>query len=248
MPRMLKTIVANSLARIIRFGLGFLQNREWLPLSREDFRSMRITFSQYGEDIAVREILHGFPDAPHVYVDVGCFDPSWFSNTALLHLTGWRGVNIDLDPEKIEKFNKRRPQDINLVAACSDGRREMVRLHYPLKLTNRLSSRDSHDAKSTIGEIPVASEQVQTTTLNDILPRLGILEIGFLTIDAEGHDFEVLSGIDLAKYRPRIIAVEFDPGDTRIFSHLQAMGYERRRVMHRTEIYALVGDRNPLAD
>jgi len=222
--------------------------RERQRLSREDFRSVSLTFSQYGEDLAVLQILHEFPDAPRVYVDVGCFDPAWFSNTALLHLDGWRGMNIDLDAAKTDKFNQRRPNDIDLVAACSDGRREMVRFQYSLGVTTRLSSRNSQDALSIIGETPIASDYVQTTTLNDILPQHGISDIGFLNIDAEGHDLEVLSGLDLGKYRPRIIAIEFAPGDSRISSHLQASGYKRSRIMQRTEIYALPTNRNPLAD
>ena len=36
------------------------------------------------------------------YVDVGCFHPKKHSNTYFLYKRGWRGVNIDMEEEKID--------------------------------------------------------------------------------------------------------------------------------------------------
>ena len=60
-----------------------------------------ISFSQYGEDILLRDLFRtelmeldsGF------YVDVGAFHPFRFSNTAFLYIMGWNGLNIDANPQ-----------------------------------------------------------------------------------------------------------------------------------------------------
>jgi hypothetical protein len=37
-----------------------------------------------------------------------------------LYKAGWRGVNIDLQPERIARFNRLRPGDDNICAAIYD--------------------------------------------------------------------------------------------------------------------------------
>ncbi len=54
---------------------------------------------------------------------------------------------------------------------------------------------------------------VTTTTLDAVLtaaPRK-IDRIGYLNIDCEGRDLEVLKGFDLAKYSPDVITIEALP-------------------------------------
>ena len=46
-------------------------------------------------------------------------------------------------------------------------------------------------------------------TLDDILEQAEApMPIDFVSIDVEGHEVEVLSGFDLARWRPRLILVE----------------------------------------
>ncbi len=56
-----------------------------------------INYSQTGEDAIIRTLLH--ETQPGIYVDVGCHHPIRYSNTLSLYLHGWRGVNIDANPQ-----------------------------------------------------------------------------------------------------------------------------------------------------
>ena len=53
-------------------------------------------------------------------MDIGCFHPIRYNNTYLLYKSGWRGINIDLNPLTIELFDFLRTEDININAAISD--------------------------------------------------------------------------------------------------------------------------------
>ena len=75
------------------------------------------SYSQFSEDIVIKEIFGNFVGK---YVDIGCFHPIKYSNTALLHKNGWTGTNIDLNQKSIDLFNACRPNDLNLVACLSD--------------------------------------------------------------------------------------------------------------------------------
>jgi hypothetical protein len=78
-------------------------------------------------------------------------------------------------------------------------------------------------------------EKVNTRTLTSILDEVmpsGPKKIDLLSVDAEGHDYEVLLGLDLSKYKPEIIVVEVftktikDVYETDVYKYLNSFGYE----------------------
>src|SRR5215469_17329302 len=98
----------------------------------EELRAMRISYSQFGEDLTVRShFWENFDNSSGRFIDVGAFHPFKYSNTMLLSQLGWRGINIDCDPVKIARFKKLRPQDHNVCAAVGEAPGEMVCLEYP---------------------------------------------------------------------------------------------------------------------
>ena len=76
--------------------------------------SMRVRFSQYGEDTIIRKY---FKKSDGFYIDVGAHHPFKQSNTAYLWLQGWEGVNVDANSLSVEVFKKVRPSDINVWSA-----------------------------------------------------------------------------------------------------------------------------------
>ena len=75
------------------------------------------SYSQFGEDLVIDNFFSNFVGT---YVDIGCFHPIKYSNTALFHKKGWSGVNIDLNETSISLFNACRKNDNNIVACLSD--------------------------------------------------------------------------------------------------------------------------------
>ena len=74
------------------------------------------TYSQNKEDLFIdhyfKNLKNGF------YVDIGCYHPIRYNNTALLFNRGWKGINIDMNQTSIDLFNIIRKKDINICAAC----------------------------------------------------------------------------------------------------------------------------------
>ena len=65
-----------------------------------------------------------------VYLDVGCNHPIKFNNTYLLHKKGWNGINIDLDKDSIDQFNKLRKKDTNIKALVTTFDEEEKDLYF----------------------------------------------------------------------------------------------------------------------
>jgi hypothetical protein len=79
--------------------------------------------------------------------------------------------------------------------------------------------------------------EVKTEIPVPILPLATVLErhlpngqeIDFMTVDVEGHDFEVLESNDWTRFRPKLIVVEdeeVNAGDSRIIQMMKSNGYE----------------------
>ena len=166
-------------------------------------KTWSIFYSQYGEDIVLR---HKIKSKSGFYVDVGCWHPKKFSNTWFLYKQGWRGVNIDLGEIKIKTFKLGRPDDINIVAAVSDKEMEVfVETDKDFSVGEQIVP-EGQDSRLGFKQ----RRKMITRKLTEILDQTKFKgqKIDLLNIDAEGHDLQVLNGLDFERYSPGIILIE----------------------------------------
>ena len=170
---------------------------------------VRTTYSQHQEDLFINNYFkdknNGF------YLDVGCYHPIKYSNTALLHNRGWRGINIDMNQTSIDLFNILRKKDKNICAAISNENKEAIQyLDHAFSPINTLVKKFSDTTSKTISFNKHLEKKIQTYKFSQIVEaqELQINQIDFLNIDAEAHDFEVLEGIELSSYNVKMICIE----------------------------------------
>lgn len=160
-------------------------------------------YSQFAEDVSISRF---FPkDYRGFFVDVGCFHPKKYNNTWRLYKKGWRGINVDIDSIKIEGFNIVRPHDTNISCAVSNTEGEVSYFSngfYSLSITL-----DKNFTEGKTGYISKTTRCAKLTTLIDETIHKD-REIDFLSVDAEGHDTEVLMSLNFDRYNPKLIAVE----------------------------------------
>src|SRR5215207_3271493 len=76
------------------------------------------SYAQEGEDLVLRRLFEerttGF------FVDVGAHHPRRFSNTYLFYRAGWRGINVEPNPDLTPLFARERPRDVTLQLGVSD--------------------------------------------------------------------------------------------------------------------------------
>ncbi|MEI6442976.1 MAG: FkbM family methyltransferase [Nostocales cyanobacterium ELA583] len=185
-------------------------NFNQLNLSAKEKCNANISFSQFGEDLIIIRFLRTLDPSTGIYIDCGAFDPITISNTLLLHKKGYKGINIDIDQDKIDKFNRYRPNDYNILAALSNSKQKLKLLKYYGRATNRIISLESVETNSIIGEQPIQEEIIETSLLTEIIDSspFSDQEIHYLNVDCEGHDLNVLMGLDFSRYTPKLISVE----------------------------------------
>jgi FkbM family methyltransferase len=164
------------------------------------------------EDVLLARFFAGEPAGR--YIDVGAGHHSYHSVTKHFYDAGWSGINIEPRFDLWQLLCQERPRDVSLYCAVSDisGSATFFKVISPTFTgTDRggLSTLDGKQAESyrkmgfIVEEIPM-----RTRTLSEILTEHNIVDIGFLKIDVEGFEFPVVKGLDLDRWRPRLILTE----------------------------------------
>lgn len=168
-------------------------------------------YSQMGEDIVLKR---WFPKKHKgFFVDVGCFHPIKYNNTYYFYKKGWRGINIDIDSIKIEGFDLVRRKDTNINCAVSNQDGEVIYWtngFYTPTVTLDRAFAESKEGKKYQYRAKKTQAKKLTTIIDETKYKNNPIDI--LSIDVEGHDFEVLKSLDFERYAPKVIAIESQLG------------------------------------
>jgi len=186
------------------------------------------------------------PQAHGFYVDAGAHDPWRYSNTALLHLRGWRGINIDADDRAIARFNDARPGDINLHCGVGSEAGEMSFARFADGAVNSFDTEIAAQQTSAFGAPEVVRVRIEPlgAIMAQHLPA-GV-RVDYLNIDCEGLDFEVLQGHDWERFAPAVLTVELHglnlatPEQNQAYRFLRDRGYLFRAHYFCTSIFHLI--------
>ena len=183
--------------KIIYFIYQFIKSKKILK--------KKIFYSNWGIDMMADEFFK--KKTRGIYIDVGCHQPIINNNTYRLYKRGWTGINIDLDFNTIDMFNFFRKKDLNIEAGISNTIEDKnLYFFHNRSAINTLSKVSGTKAKEI--------RKIKTTTLNNIIEnsRYKDFEIDYISIDVEGHELNVLKGLDFKKYKPKLVVLEFiDP-------------------------------------
>jgi FkbM family methyltransferase len=208
----------------------------------------RRCYSQEGEDILLDRLLDGQPSG--FYLDVGAHHPWRFSNTFLFYLRGWRGINIDPDPDAIALFERVRPADVNIAMGVADAPGELRFYRFSDPALNTFDAALAAERKRLPEYHLVGAEDVKVERLDRLLAaRLPTGQaIDFLSVDAEGFDLRVLKSNDWTRYRPHWVLAEcLGTSVETVFAeplhrYMHDMGYELMAKTLNTLFYRDRGD------
>lgn len=191
--------------------------------------------SQMGvDDLVLKKYDKGF------FLDVGCFDGEFISNTYKLEKHGWEGLCIDAFPKNFEK----RPRSKVVQAVLGTEKNievEFTKSKYPeiSGITNYLSARNwEYHIDEKI--------KMKTSILDEILQENNVPQfIEYMNLDVEGMEFEILKSFPFNKYKFGILSIEHnyqEPKRTEIKNLLEKNGYKLEKEINTDDVYVFDHD------
>jgi FkbM family methyltransferase len=206
-----KHSLVNHLNTLLKSALSQIFNKLGYAIHKKNLenKNLKKSFSQCGEDLLVQYIFYLRNISKPTYIDIGANDPFYLNNTALFYTNGCRGINVEANPALLENFKKNRPDDVNLNIgiAAQESTLDFYVINDPT-----LSSFSKEECEKFIatGKYHITNTlKIKVTTIRKILDEFnnGVFP-DFLTLDAEGMDFEILRTIDYTNNAPKVICVE----------------------------------------
>lgn len=184
---------------------------------------MPAVFKPQFEIPMVREFFRDTPQG--FFVEVGANDPKKDSQSFHLEEAGWRGILIEPVPELAAELRRVRRATVFEVACSSPDRAGTT---MTLHVAGPFSSFDPHLAVT--GMRADRTVDVRVDTLDQVLAQGDVRPpIDLMSVDVEGHELEVLSGFDFARWRPRLILLEDHVSNLDKHRFMQRNGYALMR-------------------
>lgn len=178
------------------------------------------------------------------FIEVGAFNGTDLSNTYFLESLGWHGILIEPDPVLHEQCVRSRPfsQVLNVAASQTTGKISFTTAKGREWLS--FSGTDTgREQRILAAGGTLLKNDVPCLPLNTILADCKE-PIDILSIDVEGHELSVLSGLDFNRFRPRVILLEqgHSEQDAVIDSFLVKQGYKRALRLGSNSFYIGIED------
>ena len=153
------------------------------------------------------------------FIEAGANDGFSQSNTYYLEkFLGWRGIMVEGIPQLYAKAKKRRPhsQVFNCALVPFGHENTEIEMVYGNLMSvvtgaQKSAAEEAEHIESAKQFDPAAGSfkvKVPGRTLSSILDECGVAKIDFLSLDVEGFEAPVLSGIDFERYRPTYLCIE----------------------------------------
>jgi FkbM family methyltransferase len=194
------------------------------------FPYSRISYSQNGEDLIIKDLLHRLKISQPSYLDIGANEPYSISNTYLLYTKGASGVCIEPNLHLYKKLKSCRPKDTVIQAGVAfDQQREADFYQFPQE-ANGLGTFSKEEAEfwegegnSQVGRYKVEQViRVALVDINELMEKHFPSHPNFISIDVEGLDLAILKLIDFNKFKPEIFCIE-------------TLGYEANDIENKNE-------------
>lgn len=175
----------------------------------------RVSYGQNAEDVRLWRAFDGIERG--FYVEVGGWDPEVDSISRSFYGRGWRGIVLEPVEELAARYRAARPRD-EVITAMAGDRAGTSSFHAFLQSglsTSVPAYWERHEAEGELGE----ERSVAVVTLDDVLSSQGADDIEFMVIDVEGAEAAVLRGLDLHRFRPKVLIVEATRPRSHSLSH-----------------------------
>ncbi|MAF36202.1 hypothetical protein CL622_03735 [archaeon] len=204
------------------------------------YPDMKRFYSQYRQDRWLFENRFNKPEYVQngFFVDIGAHDGVSLNNTLFFeNELGWKGLNVEANPDVFKKLEQNRPDCINECIAIGDTDQKAVpflcNTGYTEMLSGLVNAYDPRHMRRIQNEIRQHGGTSKTISvpmmrMDTLLAIYDIKHIDYLSIDVEGNEKQVLESIDFDAVTIDVIGFEVNFKDQarELYSVLEPHGYK----------------------
>lgn len=185
-------------------------------------------YSQFGDDEYLLTLFD--PSFKGTCIEVGSAQPIYGNNTYLIEKQGWTVYCIEPNPKLVERLKPLRQKVFQLaigrenvddvdftICTLNDGNQEAIS---SLKVDEKLLRNHSHYSPK------LDKIKVNLRTLETFIEENNISNVDLISIDTEGTELDVLIGLNLMKYRPKVFVIENNFEDKILRYYMSSYGYK----------------------
>ena len=196
----------------VTLEVASVKNKIWdlLLIHKEDIENLNKTkkfYSQCQEDKYLNECI--FKNMENgIYIELGALDGTLYSNTKFFEDSlNWKGILIEPHPEKFKSLKINRPNNLlfNDLVSCNG---ETLKYRYFIDgfsavsgIENTLPDKhfiDYFDNNLIVNNNEQNIIEIKSKTLTEIVRNSNYKHIDLLSLDVEGHEYEVLLSWDFS--------------------------------------------------
>lgn len=191
-----------------------------------------------GDRLIHKVVKEKFSYRPGFFIEAGANNGIRGSNTYYLErYCGWRGILVEAIPHRFVECKLSRPlsKSVHCALVSDDYSKDYVELVYMDLMSMAVSEKGAVDLDTHI------QKSIETTrhkdgligtqflaparTLTSVLEEAGNPQVDFFSLDVEGHELDVLNGLDFDMCSPTYILVE-NWDRTGLDQFLKSKGYK----------------------
>lgn len=161
---------------------------------------------------------------------------------------GWRGINVEPSPFSFAMLEANRPESYNIRAALSDsdGTATFTNALHPERGrafgNGSLNHTEAHRAELVETGCSFETFEVETLRYDTLLRRAGVDRVDLFVLDVEGHELDVLRGMEGTRVWPRVFCIEHgNIGLENLQERLAQVGYVFDGVAFNNAYFSLPG-------
>lgn len=180
----------------------------------------------YSQNNEEQIIVKYFGEFKGTFLDIGAHDGITLSNTRALTYLGWNGICIEPSPEIFQKLLENNLFEKVKCYQFAIGESNNTVVFYNNPEFYSTMSETDRDKWANAGQKFTAIE-VQQVDFKTFLEKSDIKTFDFISIDAEGVDWEILQQIDLKEIGCKMICVEHNSIDTvKYYNYISKFGFK----------------------
>jgi len=196
-------------------------------------------YGEFDTDKYIKETFFNSENYKGTMIEVGAGPTTFYSMSKHFRESGWRCICIEPNPKFVKQHLNEGNEIHQLACSNFEGKSifNIVSTHWAEDING--ISYSGLDVKYPINTENIEKIEVEVIKLDTLLSKLDVQNFDFVSVDVEGSEMEVIEGLNLKKYKPKVILLENYEHNPLYVPFMEDRGYVLHKKIEYNYIFSL---------